>query len=168
MNKKVNKALNEQLNREYHASYLYLGMAAYFEEQGFEGFAKWMEAQSQEEHDHMMKIYRFIYDRNGEVDFSDIKAPKFKGKDTVSVVREALKHEQTVSHYINELVNLCIKEKDHATYNFLQWFVAEQVEEEALFTRIEQKLNLVSDNAAALYLLDREVGSMETHAEESA
>ena len=151
-------ALNDQLNREYYASYLYLAMAAFFEEKGYVGFAKWMVDQVDEEREHMMKIYRFIFDRGGHVDLRDIKAPKFKGKDTLHVIEDAVKHEKLVSKYINELVDLAIKEKDHATHQFLQWFVAEQVEEEAAFQAIEQKLLIIGDNKAALYLIDKELG----------
>ena len=158
MNKKINEALNEQLNREYFASYLYFAMASFFEEQGYGGFAKWMEAQSKEEHDHMMRIYRYILDRSGTIDLQDIKAPKFKGKDTLHVIETALKHEKKVSDFINSLMDLAVKEHDYATQNFLQWFIAEQVEEEALFSKIEQKLGLVGDNKAGLYMLDREIG----------
>lgn len=166
MNKRINQALNEQLNREYSASYLYLAMAAFFEEKGLEGFAKWMEAQSKEEYEHMMKIYRYIFDRGGVVSLKDIKAPKFDKESAVDVVKGALSNEKQVSAWIHDLVELCVSEADHATHNFLQWFVSEQVEEEALFSRITQKLDLVGDNPAALYLLDREVGSMSLHEDE--
>lgn len=160
MNKKINAALNAQLNREYYASYLYFAMAAFFEEEGYSGFAKWMETQSKEEHDHMMRIYRYILDRSGTVDLQDIKAPKFKGKNTIEVIHEALKHEKKVSGFINDIVELSFQEKDYATHNFLQWFVSEQVEEEALFSQVEKKLELIGDNKAGLYMIDREIGDL--------
>lgn len=157
-------ALNDQLNREFYASYLYLAMSAYFEDQGYSGFASWMRRQSREEYDHMMRIYRYIFNRGGNVDLRDVKAPKFKGKDTIHVVEEALIQERKVSKDINDLVELSIQEKDHATHNFLQWFVAEQVEEEATFQEIGKKLSLIGDNQAAFYMLDKEFSQQDTAA----
>ncbi len=160
--KNIQSALNDQLNREHEASYLYLGMSAFFEEQGYVGFAQWMRDQAKEEHDHMMKIYRYIFDRGGSVMFKDIKALTFKNKTMLEVIKFALDHEKKVSKYIYDLVDLCYKEKDHATKNFLQWFVEEQVEEEASFAAIEQKITRIGSNQAMLYLLDKELGTSHT------
>lgn len=159
LKKTVQSALNEQLNREHSASYLYLGMSAFFEEEGYLGFAQWMRNQAKEEYEHMMKIYRYIFDRGGSVTLTDMNAPTFKNKTMLDVVKYALDHEKQVSKYIYNLVDLCHKEKDHATSNFLQWFVEEQVEEEASFAAIEQKVIRIGSNQAMLYLLDKELGS---------
>jgi ferritin len=159
LKKIVQSALNDQLNREYSAAYLYLAMSAFFEERAYPGFAQWMRSQSKEEHDHMMRIYRYIFDRGGIVVFKDIKAPTFTGKEIVDVVKYALEQEKKVSQYIYDLVDLSQKEKDHATTHFLQWFIEEQVEEEASFSTIEQKMTRMSDNQAMLYLLDKELAS---------
>ena len=131
MKEKVLKELNDQMNREMFSSYLYLSMAAYFEAEGLGGFSAWMEEQAKEEWFHAMKFYNFIHERNGRVALQAIKEPKFEWKSPLDVFKEAYKHEQFITGHINDLVNLAIKEKDHATQIFLQWFVTEQVEEES-------------------------------------
>tara|TARA_B100001113_G_C21054492_1_gene598327 strand:- start:478 stop:975 length:498 start_codon:yes stop_codon:yes gene_type:complete len=158
LKKTVQTALNEQLNREHAASYLYLAMSGFFEERTYTGFAKWMRDQAQEEYEHMMKIYRYIFDRGGAVEFKSLDAPTFKDRQLLDVIKYGLDHEKKVSKYVYELVDLCQAEKDHATTNFLQWFVEEQVEEEASFSEIEQQITKIGSNQAMLYLLDKELG----------
>lgn len=155
---KVEKALNAQMNFELSSSYLYLSMAAYFESENFNGFAQWMKVQSGEEYRHAMKIYAYINQRNGRVNLMKIDAPKSEWKDATEIFSETLTHEQKVTAAIDKLVELSETEKDHATNAFLQWYVTEQVEEEATATNILNKIKLVGDNRNGLFFLDRELG----------
>jgi ferritin len=155
---KIQKALNTQMNLELSSSYLYLAMAAYFESENLSGFAHWMKVQSGEEYGHAMKIYGYINQRNGRVNLAKIDAPKSEWKGAAEVFTETLKHEQFVTRSIDELVDLTITEKDHASNTFLQWFVTEQVEEEATAMNILDKIKMVGDNKNGLFLLDRELG----------
>jgi ferritin len=133
-------------------------MAAYFESENLNGFAHWMKVQSGEEYGHAMKIYGYINQRNGRVNLSKIDAPKSEWKDAEEVFTETLKHEQKVTKSIDDMVDLTITEKDHATNTYLQWFVTEQVEEEATAMNIIDKIKMVGDNKNGLFLLDRELG----------
>jgi ferritin len=155
---KIQKALNSQIHREMSSSYLYLSMAAYFESQNFNGFAHWMKVQSGEEYGHAMKFYSYINQRNGRVNLNKIDSPKSEWKDVIEVFSDTLKHEQMITGEIDKLVDLAATVKDHATTAFLQWFVNEQVEEEATALNILDKIKLLGDNMSALFLLDRELG----------
>ncbi len=155
---KIQKALNAQMNLELSSSYLYLAMAAYFESENLNGFAHWMKVQSGEEYGHAMKIYGYINQRNGRVNLSKIDAPKSEWKGAAEVFSETLKHEQKVTKSIDDIVDLTITEKDHATNTYLQWFVTEQVEEEATAMNILDKIKMLGDNKNGLFLLDRELG----------
>ncbi len=160
---KVQKALNAQMNFELSSSYLYLAMAAYFASENLNGFAQWMKVQSGEEYSHAMKIYSYIHQRNGRVNLAPIDAPKSEWKGAAEVFTETLKHEQKVTDSVDKLVDLAITEKDHATNTFLQWFVTEQVEEEATALNILDKIKLVGDNKSGLFFLDREMGMRAAH-----
>ena len=153
----VQKALNQQLNDELYSSYLYLAMAAYFESENLNGFSHWMKLQSREEYEHGMKIYEYILQRNGRVALPQINAPAESWKTLVDLFEEVFNHEQKVSEAINEIVDLTLKEKDYATNNFLQWFISEQVEEEAASLYILDRAKLVGDNRNGIFLLDREM-----------
>ena len=155
---KIQKALNVQMNLELSSSYLYLSMAAYFESENLNGFSHWMKVQSGEEYGHAMKIYGYINQRNGRVNLSKIDAPKSEWKDAAEVFTETLKHEEKVTKSIDDIVDLTITEKDHATNTYLQWFVTEQVEEEATVMNIIDKFKMIGDNKNGLFLLDRELG----------
>jgi ferritin len=159
LNKKIEKVLNDQINAEMYSAYLYLSMSAYFESKNLSGMANWMYVQYQEEMTHAMKFYRYVNDRGGKVTFKEIKAPKTEWKDSVDVFTNVLEHEQYVTSLINSLVDLAIEEKDHATNNMLQWFVAEQVEEEASAEDILEKVKRVIDSRNGLYLIDKELSS---------
>jgi ferritin len=159
VSEKMTKALNSQINAELYSSYLYLAMAAYFESQSFNGFASWMQKQSNEEYGHAMKIYKYLVETGGRVFLEAIEKPKFEWKSCQEVFEESLKHEIYITNRINDLVNLAIEEKDHATNIFLHWFVTEQVEEVASVDQIVNKFKLVGDNKTALYMLDKELGS---------
>src|SRR5690606_28848292 len=137
--------------------YIYLSMAAYFHGLNLEGFANWMHIQSSEENNHAMKIYHYIYERGGDVELLPVQGPQTKWDTPLNAFEDAYHHEQYISQCINNLVNLAIEEKDHAAINFLQWFVAEQVEEESSAGNFVQKLKLVNSNPAALFMLDREM-----------
>ncbi len=158
LSEKMEKALNEQVNAEFYSAYLYLSMAAYFESQGLDGFAKWMEAQTMEEMSHAKKIYDYINERGGRVILEAIEKPKVEWESPLEAFEDAYKHEKYVSSLINKLVDIAIDERDHATNNFLQWFVAEQVEEEASAEEIVQKLKLVGNKGNAIFMMNRELG----------
>jgi len=153
---KMQEAINRQMNRELYSSYLYLSMSAYFESINLKGFANWMRVQTQEEMVHAMKFYDYVVERGGRVILDAIEAPPSKWKSPLAVFQHAYKHEQKVTGLINDLVNISVSEQDHATNNFLQWFVAEQVEEEASADGVVQKLKLVGDGGG-LSMLDQEL-----------
>jgi len=155
---KIESALNNQMNKEFYSSYLYLAMAAHFEAKNMKGFAHWMRVQSQEEYGHAMKIYNYLVERAGKIALTTIEPPPATWKTHREVFEDAYKHEQTVSESINGIVDLAKSEKDHATEVFLQWFVSEQVEEEATASMIVEKLKLAGEGPGALLILDSELG----------
>jgi len=156
--KKVQEALNNQTNRELYSSYLYLSMAAYFESINLKGFANWMRIQAQEELMHAMKFYDYLIGRGGRVILADVEAPPQEWASPQNVFEHTYEHEQKVTGLINDLVNLSISKQDHATNSFLQWFVTEQVEEEASANEVMQQLKLMGDAGGVLFILDRELG----------
>lgn len=151
--------LNDQINEELTASYLYLSMSAHFSATGMAGFARWMRVQAGEERGHAMRIYDYINERNGRVRLKAIAEPPNRFNTHLSVFEQAFAHEQEVTRKINDLMNLAIKLGDHATQIFLHWFVTEQVEEEATADRIINELKLVGDDGSGLLRLGRELGS---------
>lgn len=154
----VLKALNFQLNAELYSAYLYLSMEAYFESIDLNGFANWMRAQAQEELMHAMKFYDYIVRRGGRVTLSAIEGPQIDWDSPLAVFEHVYKHEQKVTGLINDLVDLTVSESDHATTNFLQWFVAEQVEEEESANGVLQRIKLTGDSKSGLFMLDSELG----------
>src|SRR4030042_2079474 len=156
--KKVEKSLNDQINAELYSAYMYLSMSAYFEAENLPGFAQWMKVQWQEEIKHAMKIYDYVIERGGRITLKAIDKPPSRWKSPLDAFQATYKHEQVVTGRINDLVNLAVAEKDHATNAFLQWFVTEQVEEEKSADEIVQKLKLISDAPGGLYMLDKELG----------
>jgi ferritin len=157
LSEKMEKALNKQINAELYSAYLYLSMSSYFESIDLEGCANWMKAQTQEEMIHAMKIYDYVIERGGRVILDKIDAPKAELDSALAVFEHAYEHEQLVTSLINDLMNLAIEERDHATQIFLQWFVSEQVEEEASASAVVQKLKLAGDGGG-LFMVDRELG----------
>ena len=155
---KVQDALNYQLNREMYSAYLYLSMSAYFQSISLKGFANWMYIQAQEEMVHAMKFYNFIIQRGGRVILTDIEAPQKEWDSPLDAFENVYQHEQKVTGLIHDLVNLAIAEKDHATNNFLQWFVDEQVEEEESSSEVTEKLKLIGDGTAGMFMLDNDLG----------
>ncbi len=159
IDKKIEKALNDQINEEMFSSYLYLSMSAWFEDQNWHGFAKWMALQSQEEYGHSMKLYHYIIERGGRVDLKAIAEPKKEWTSVLNAFEEALAHEIHITKCIHNLTEASILAKDYATQGFLGWFVKEQVEEEANATDMVAKLKLVKDAPAGLFILDKEAGA---------
>ena len=155
--KKMFDALNKQLNEEIFSSYLYLSMSAYFSSKNLNGCAQWMQVQSQEETVHGMKIYQYILDRGGDVVLDAIKKPQTTWESPLKAFENAYKHEQFISNCFNKLVELAMDEKDYASNNFFQWFVQEQVEEEASVSDIVQQLRMVGDQKSGMMMLDREL-----------
>ena len=158
ISKKIEKALNKQINAELYSAYLYLSMVAYFESVNLPGFANWMKVQTQEELMHAMKIYDFVNERGGRVVLKAIEAPPTEWDSPLDAFEATYKHEQKVTGLINNLVNLAIEEKDHATNSFLQWFVNEQVEEESSVDKVSQKLKMVEKSPGELFMIDSELG----------
>ncbi|MCD6558541.1 MAG: ferritin [Palaeococcus sp.] len=157
LSEKMLKALNEQLNREIYSAYLYFAMAAYFDDLNLEGFASWMKAQAEEEWGHALRFYNYIYDRNGRVELSEIPQPPKEWKSPSDAFRASYEHEQFISKCINELAALAEEEKDYSTRAFLEWFINEQVEEEASVKKVLDKLRLVKDSPQGLFMLDKEL-----------
>jgi ferritin len=153
----VQKALNDQTRKEFYSHYLYLSMAAYFESINLRGFAHWMRIQAKEEEEHAMKFFEHIIERQGKVVLEAIDAPTAKWKTPKDIFEDAYNHERKVTESINKIVELAESEKDHATAIFLQWFVKEQVEEEASANEILQKLQLIGSETSALFVLDGEL-----------
>ncbi len=161
LTKSMETALNRQVNREMYSAYLYLAMSAYFETANMKGFAKWMRIQAKEEQAHAMKIYDYIIARGGTIALEAIEGPKAKWTSAGKVFEETYAHEQKVTGMINSLVDLAIKEKDHATFEMLQWFVKEQVEEEQNANEILSQIRTVGDIPGHLFWLDHQLGKRE-------
>jgi len=157
LSNKMEQELNNQINAEMYSAYLYLAMSSYFEDQNLSGFANWTYIQAQEEMSHAMKIYRYVNERGGRVKLAAIEEPPNEWKDAIAVMEQVYEHEQKVTSLINNLVNIARDEKDHATDNMLQWFVAEQVEEEANADEILQQLKMVEGKGYGLMMIDREL-----------
>ncbi|AXV38494.1 MAG: ferritin [Methanobacterium sp. BRmetb2] len=158
LEEKIQNALNSQLNAELYSAYLYMAMNAYFESIDLGGFANWMRIQAQEEVSHGMKFHDYIIQRGGRVILDEIEKPQTEWESPLEVFEHVYAHEQKVTGLINDLVNLAIEEKDHATNNFLQWFVAEQVEEEESSSGVLQKIKLAVGDSGSLFMLDNELG----------
>lgn len=161
---KMQTAMNKQINAELHSAYLYLSMAAYFEDTNFRGMAQWMRLQANEELVHAMKFFDFIIDRGGRVLLEPVAGVETAWESPVAVFEGALAHEQKVTALIHNLVDLALAERDHASNSFLQWFVDEQVEEEASADEVVQKLRLAGNAPQALLFLDAELGSRQPEA----
>lgn len=155
---KMERAINGQINAELYSSYMYLSMSAWFEQAGLAGFANWMRQQVQEEMFHAMKMFNFVNGRGGRVLLDTIEKPPVAWKSALDVFQATLAHEQKVTGLINDLTNLALDERDHATNIFLQWFISEQVEEESGVGAILAKLQLIGKDSSGLFTLDQELG----------
>jgi ferritin len=157
VSERMAKALNDQINAELHSAYLYLAMAAYFDSKNLSGFARWMKVQYQEEVAHALRFYEYLNERGQRVILKSIDGPQIDWNSPLAAFEAAYKHEVMISGRISKLVDCAIEERDHATNTFLQWFVKEQVEEEAHSDRIVRKLTMLGDSAPSLFMLDHEL-----------
>jgi ferritin len=161
ISKTMEDAINKQINRELYSAYLYLGMSAYCESANLKGFAKWLRIQATEERGHALKFYDFIIARGGKISLGAIEAPTTKWASTGKVFEAVYAHEQKVTGMIHALVELATKEKDHASFEMLQWFVKEQVEEEENASAILAQINIVGDVPGHLFYLDHQLAKRE-------
>jgi len=154
---KMLDTFNEQINAEMFSSNLYLSMSTWLESKGLKGSAHWMRIQAQEEMMHVMKFIDFVHERDGRVLLATVQAPETEWKTPTDVFEHVCRHEAEVTARINKLVDLSLAESDHAANAFLQWFVTEQVEEEATARDIRDKFRLSGDSGAVLYMIDQEL-----------
>jgi len=159
LSKKMEDALNEQINKEMYSAYLYLSMSAHSTNIGLPGFANWFMVQYKEETEHAMRIYKYINEQGGKVKLKAIEEPPSEFKDVMDMFEKTLKHEQFITKSIHDLMELAIKERDHATQIFLQWFVTEQIEEEGNDNEILAKLRLAGDKGNGLFMIDKELAT---------
>ena len=158
ISKSMQKALGEQINKEFYSAYIYLGLSAGAAAAGLPGISTWFRAQYEEEQAHALKIFDYLIDRNAAVALAPIAKPAAAFNAPLAVFESVLKHEQAVTRSINDLMDQAVREKDHATHNLLEWFVSEQVEEEAQVQVIIDRLHLIGREGSGLFLLDLELG----------
>ena len=156
--KAMQDAINDQINKELYSSYLYLSMAAYFEDRNLPGFAHWMHIQEGEEREHAMKFYAHLIERGGRVNLKAIDAPATEWKTSLELFKEVAAHEAKVTASINALYELALKEKDYPAQVLLQWFINEQVEEEKNAAEIVANLQLIDAHGTAVLMLDKTLG----------
>lgn len=159
LSREMQDAINEQINKELYSAYMYLSMAAYCEDANLPGSARWMRAQANEEMEHAMKFFDYVNERGGRVILKAIDQPSVEFQGLLDVFERTLEHEQYVTSLIHNLYTLALEEKDYASQSFLQWFIDEQVEEEASATEIVETLKMIGDKGHALVMLDRQLGS---------
>jgi len=159
ISKKMTAALNDQINKELYSAYLYVGMSAFSERKGMPGIANWLGVQTQEELSHVQKFYQYILRQGSTVALEAIAKPSFKGETALELFEQVLEHEKVVTASVNNLVDIAVKERDHATEVFLQWFVNEQVEEEENVCRIIDQLKLAGPTGGGLFMIDRELAT---------
>lgn len=157
MNQRIEKALNDQIEKEGSSSQFYLAMASWSENNGFNGTAKFLYAQSDEERMHMLKLVKFVNERGGKAIIPSIGKPEKEFENLVTIFELLLEHELMVTESINNVVDICLQEKDYTTYNFMQWYVSEQMEEEAQARTILDKLKLIGTDKGGMYMFDRDL-----------
>lgn len=157
LSKRMQSALNKQIRIEAESSQIYLAMASWAELQGLEGVSEFMYTQSDEERTHMLKLFKYINERGSHAIVSELDAPDVEFGSIKEMFETLFEHEVFVSQSINELVHISLKEKDYATHNFLQWYVAEQIEEEAQARTILDKINMIGEDKGGLYLFDNDI-----------
>jgi ferritin len=160
MKKEIETILNAQVDKEGYSSHLYLSMASWAENQGFEGIANWLYAQSEEERTHMLKFVKYINERGGKAVIAAVEAPPSRFENVQTLFQAVLEHEEYITLSINNIANLCAEFKDFTTQNWLQWFINEQIEEERNARQILDKLKLIGEGS--LYLFDRDIMSLRT------
>lgn len=155
---KMNAAFNDQINAEQFSSFLYLSMSAWFSSNGLPGFATWMRAQAKEEDFHANKMFDYLLERGGTVELQKIKKPRTDWESPLDAIQDVADHEAKVTGLINDLVDCALSEKDHASNIFLQWFVEEQVEEEASVGEVLDRMKLIGNNSSGMFAMDMEMG----------
>ncbi len=156
--KAMQDAINDQIQKELYSSYLYLSMAAYFEDKNLTGFARWMHIQEGEEREHAMKLYKHLVERGGRVNLKAIEAPAADWKTSLELFKEVAVHEAKVTASINALYELAVKDKDYPAQVLLQWFISEQVEEEKNAAEVVADLQLIDSHGTAVLMLDHTLG----------
>lgn len=156
---KMQAAINDQINKELYSEYLYLSMAAWFAAKGLKGFENWMRCQVKEERAHALMMYSYLNEAGGEAKMLPIEGPPTEFASALEIFEKALEHEQFVTSRINAIMNLAVEEKDHASMAFFQWFVTEQVEEEASAKEMADQLRLIGADGRGILMLDREAGT---------
>jgi ferritin len=159
LSKKMQKALNEQINEELGSAYLYFAMSSWFKAQNLEGFASWLQVQAREETGHALKFYGYLHDQRADAELLALPAPKKSWKSALDAFEDTLKHEKFITGRINDLVTLAQGDKDNATLVLLHWFISEQVEEEATAQTVVDKLKMVAQHPGGVYLVDREMAA---------
>ncbi len=158
ISKKMAKAINTQINREFYSAFLYLAMGKDAQDKGFKGAATWFDVQFKEEQEHALKFAKYLEDQGAKVELAGIDAPKTAWKDLAEMFKDALAHEKKVTAWINEINTLAVAEQDYATQSMLRWFIDEQVEEEASVTDVLWMLDMASGSKGALFQADRTLG----------
>ncbi len=157
ISKKLQDAINAQINRELYSEYLYLSMSAWFAQESLDGFANWMAVQAQEEHFHAIKFFNYVIERGGKVILEQIDKPDNAFEHPLKAFEMTLEHEQYITKNINDLMDTAIGVNDHAARSFLQWYVDEQVEEEATADKLLSQLKMIGDRIEGVLMLDREL-----------
>lgn len=161
LNERIEAALNKQIQIEAESSQFYLAMASWAETKGLEGIANFLYGHSDEERMHMLKLIRFVNERGGHGTIPQLEQPPVDFGSVQNVFQSLLSHEEKVTEGINEVVDQCLQEKDYTTHNFMQWYVSEQIEEEALARTILDKLELIGNDNSGLYMFDRDLGNLQ-------
>ena len=159
INEKLEKAFNDQINAELYSEYFYLSMFAYFERSNLKGFANWMNVQMQEEHAHAMGMFNYVHERGAKVELQKIEQPKTDWTSVVEVFEDVLKHEKYVTSRINALMDVAEEVKDRAAVSFMDWYLKEQVEEEANVGNVLKTLKQICDAPQCIYMLDKELAT---------
>jgi ferritin len=159
INKNISEQLNEQLNFEFYSAYIYLSMSAHFKNTGLNGFSNWMNVQTEEELVHAMGFYHHLLNRGAKVYLKEIKGPATSWQSPLAAFEDVLKHEMLVSGKINLIAKSAVEENDFATSNFLQWYVTEQIEEEANAAEILNQLKMIGEGGQGIFMLDRELAA---------
>lgn len=166
LDEKLQNALNRQVTLEFESSYIYMAMAAYLDHHSYEGFASYMIEQTKEENDHAMRLYQYLNDRGAQVELGEIAKPEVEFDSVLDVFEKALAHEKFITKQIHALADLALDVRDHATMSFLNWFIDEQVEEEATFETHIDYMKRIQNDENALFIYEQELGKRVFTAEE--
>ncbi len=159
INEKLQAAFNDQINKEFFSEYLYLAMKVYFQEQNLQGFVNWFDVQVQEEHAHAMGMFNYLNERGGKIELEAIEKPIVEGNCPLTIFEHVLRHEEYVTSRINALMDVAEEVKDRAAMQFLNWYLKEQVEEEATVSGVLATLKLIGDDKKALLMLDKDLAA---------